>query len=184
MKERIPIALEKGGEVVNIFPSIHKASRDLGLHVSTIKWRIERGTEVKGVLLRTVTDTEKEKLCKTTVQLINQVRQKKQQSEKPQKIKLKGEVKKSGKIGRRETTRTEADDIELNSEKYSIVSYELVFGRLCITPCPYREAPKPKVGSGLCMDCPSFRGRNRTKQQVACSAVNVRILAKMKSLEK
>lgn len=61
------------------------------------------------------------------------------------------------------------DDIELDGSKYRIVRYEVRNKRECITPCPFRVYPKPLVGSGGCVSCPSFKGRNRKRHEVACS---------------
>lgn len=60
-----------------------------------------------------------------------------------------------------------SDDVELDS-KYHLISYEVRNLRVSITPCPFKEHPKPMVGSGACLKCTSFRGRNREKHQVAC----------------
>lgn len=61
------------------------------------------------------------------------------------------------------------DDVELNRNKYAIVPYEVKDGRICITPCPFHNYPKPLVGSGKCINCSSFRGRNKKTHEVACN---------------
>lgn len=62
-----------------------------------------------------------------------------------------------------------SDDQELDSERYKIVKYEVRNLRECITPCPYRDYPKPMVGSGACLTCTSFKGRNKKTHEVACN---------------
>ena len=52
---------------------------------------------------------------------------------------------------------------------FTILTYEVVNGRVSITPCPFKSHPKPMVGSSACQGCKSFRGRNRKDRQVACS---------------
>lgn len=50
----------------------------------------------------------------------------------------------------------------------TLVSYERrVFE--CVTPCPFLESPKPKVGSSACMTCKYFEGKDREKQIVRCT---------------
>lgn len=39
----------------------------------------------------------------------------------------------------------------------------------CVTPCPFLESPKPKVGSSACMTCKCFEGKDREKQIVRCT---------------
>lgn len=39
----------------------------------------------------------------------------------------------------------------------------------CVTPCPYLESPKPKVGSSACMTCKYFEGKDREKRIVRCT---------------
>lgn len=157
MKEKTVIIHEKGGKVVNIYPSIREVSRVTGMHVSTIKWRVERGEQVKGEVFRTLTHEEELQLRAMTIEFLNR-----------------GQKEKSGTIQGSEITKgiemTNVDDQELDGVKYSIVDYETIAKRVCITPCPYLESPKPMVGSVLCLSCESFRGRNRSTQQVACCA--------------
>lgn len=62
------------------------------------------------------------------------------------------------------------DDVELDREKYKIVPYEVRFGRVSITRCPFKRYPQPLVGSGECMRCSSFKGRNKKTHEVACSS--------------
>jgi ADP-dependent phosphofructokinase/glucokinase len=57
---------------------------------------------------------------------------------------------------------------ELDREKYAILKYETKH-HICITPCPYFESPKPMVGSGRCLNCSCFRGRNQETQEIACN---------------
>lgn len=65
------------------------------------------------------------------------------------------------------------EDKELDRDKYKIIQYEVKYKRVSITPCPFKESPKPMVGSASCMECKSFKGRNRQKHEVACSRVNM-----------
>lgn len=61
-----------------------------------------------------------------------------------------------------------SDDDELDP-KFHILDYEVKNLRVSITPCPFKGYPKPMIGSGACLKCSSFRGRNKTKHQVACN---------------
>lgn len=65
--------------------------------------------------------------------------------------------------------RFQDDNTELDRDKYAIVKYEVVHKRICITPCPFKRAPKPLVGSASCLICSSFKGRNINSHEVACS---------------
>lgn len=143
MKEPKPIAVEKDGSAIALFSSIKEASLITGMCEKGIQYRIDRGEEVKGVLYRLARPKEAAALKKINTPVKNRLKA------------LEGDT----------------CNIEAAGKKYNIVSYELTAGRICITPCPYRESPKPKIGSADCLDCPSFHGRNRHTQQVACSAV-------------
>lgn len=57
----------------------------------------------------------------------------------------------------------------LDASKYKIVKYEVRNLRECITPCPFKEHPRPMVGSAGCMECSSFRGRDNKSHLVACN---------------
>ena len=170
MKKGIPIIVEKNGKVEDIYSSLHEASQKLGLHVSTIKWRILQGKETGGVFLRYFTQEESDKVSSMAIAFLN--REKQAEIDKQRQVKDKQRKSKDTK-GKPDKFEFSGDS-ELDSSKYSIVHYELSVGRICITPCPYKEMPKPMVGSARCLGCPSYHGRNRTKQQVACSAVNGR----------
>ena len=65
------------------------------------------------------------------------------------------------------------EDKELDSDKYKIIQYEVKYKRVSVTPCPFKVSPKPMVGSASCMECKSFKGRNRQKHEVACGRVNI-----------
>lgn len=51
---------------------------------------------------------------------------------------------------------------------YTAVPYEQKYGVVCITPCPYYEAPKPMVGSSRCHECSSYISQNRETRHVYC----------------
>ena len=61
------------------------------------------------------------------------------------------------------------EDSDLSNTEHTIIKYEVRFGHVCITPCPFMLAPKHLVGSYSCLKCGSFRGRNRSTHEVACS---------------
>lgn len=61
------------------------------------------------------------------------------------------------------------EDVELDKENYMIVPYEVKFMRVSITPCPYREYPKPMVGSAACQACPLFKWIDRKAHEVSCN---------------
>lgn len=155
--------MEKDGKVETIFPAIHEAARTLGKHVSSIKARISSGRAVKGILLRYITQEETDRIRQMAIDMLSR------DMEEKERIRLEEEA--ARKKAERLAAIEEEEDVELDGEKYTILSYEMVAGRVCVTPCPYKDAPKPKVGSSLCMACGSFHGRNRRKKQVACSAV-------------
>lgn len=67
------------------------------------------------------------------------------------------------------TTKRILEECDLDRERYNIIKYEVKHERICITPCPFLEAPKPMVGSGRCIKCSRNRGRNRKTHEVACS---------------
>lgn len=59
-------------------------------------------------------------------------------------------------------------DDAINTDKFTIIEYKTV-NNVCITPCPFKPAPRPMVGNGKCVRCTAFRGKNKTNHQVACS---------------
>lgn len=63
------------------------------------------------------------------------------------------------------------EDVELDKEKYRTIPYEVRNLRESITPCPFKEYPKPMVGSVQCVRCTSFRGRNKQSHEVACCRI-------------
>ena len=54
------------------------------------------------------------------------------------------------------------------SNKPMVLPYEVKNSRICITPCPYQDAPKPMIGSGRCVNCSSNYGRNIKTHEVLC----------------
>lgn len=58
---------------------------------------------------------------------------------------------------------------ELDASKYRILSYEVRNQVECITPCPFREHPRPMIGSAGCMKCSSFKGKDSINHQIACN---------------
>lgn len=50
----------------------------------------------------------------------------------------------------------------------NLVRYDTSQIHVCITPCPYAEAPKPMVGSASCMRCSCFLGKDTEKKIVRC----------------
>lgn len=63
----------------------------------------------------------------------------------------------------------EEKEVELDREKYLIIKYEVKDKRICITPCPFMDAPKHMVGSGKCITCSRNRGRNKSTHEIACA---------------
>lgn len=59
-------------------------------------------------------------------------------------------------------------DTEIDLDVYIPIKYEVRYGRISITKCPYKYDDKPFVGSARCASCGSFRGRNRQQHLVAC----------------
>lgn len=72
---------------------------------------------------------------------------------------------------KKQPSKKEYNEIQdvLDREKYTIIKYEVRNLRESITDCPFKEAPKPKVGGCMCMKCTSFEGRDRFTHEVACS---------------
>ena len=68
-----------------------------------------------------------------------------------------------------ENYRFEEKEVELDREKYLIIKYEVKYGRVCITPCPFMDAPKHMVGSGKCITCSRNRGRKKSTHEIACA---------------
>ena len=146
MKEK-QIIVEKGRKIIAIFASLEDAEILTGMNKASIEFRLEKGGVMKGLRFRRCIPDEKEAFERISF---------------PKK-------------GKDREIALDTFDMEEAGKKFNVVDYLLAAGRVCITPCPYREAPKPKVGSAACMNCASFQGRNQLTRQVACSASNGRI---------
>lgn len=156
MKEKTPITIVRKGEIIGIFASQRDAARVLGVHATTIANRISRASVTDECTFRYATDEETAVLH--TLARIARV------EAEPQNPRPKPEEKKP------ERKRVyKSDDKPLESMRGTLVSYDITPDRRCVTPCPYRDAPKPMVGSAGCARCPSFHGRNRQLRKVACS---------------
>lgn len=59
--------------------------------------------------------------------------------------------------------------VEQKGKNVKLIPYEVKSVRICITPCPFVEHPKPLVGSASCQACTSFRGLDKVNHQVACA---------------
>lgn len=164
MKTPKPLVIEREGKVVGIFASTSCAARCIGVTDKAVNVRINGGMRRSGEIYRYATKEEAAIIRsilpaypnENTPPLVEELRKaRKPREKKPKK-----------------TTEPVGDKTELNGEKYTLVSYEMTAERICITPCPYRESPRPKVGSAACMKCGSFHGRNRSTLQVACGALS------------
>lgn len=152
------VVMVENGEPKAVFVSTSDAARKVGVTTTTMTNRIKRGAVVDGALFRyTTAEDDLSSLPTLSVpvgseQVVNVKRKKrKESSPTPKPFK--------------------SDDVELNREKYRIMPYEVRDKRVCITPCPLREPPRPKIGSVECMRCPSNKGRNRKTHEVACNRV-------------
>lgn len=165
MKDPKPIVIERNGEVIGLFASITSAGHCIGLTEKGIRNRISNGLKRNPEIYRYASPEEAE--------LIRKILPAPPKEPTPELIKGLRAPRKPGKRqSLKELEEGENEELELLKGKYDIIQYELAAGRVCITPCPYRESPKPKVGSALCLSCTSFHGRNRVRQQIACSAVS------------
>lgn len=129
--------------MIAVFASMKEAEMLTKMSSATIDYRLSKAGEVRGLTFRYCIPDEIEAFDKIA----------------------------SPKKGKEKEIAYDTFDMETARKKYTIVDYQLATGHICITPCPFRDAPKPKVGSAACMDCSSFQGRNRLTQQVACSSV-------------
>lgn len=81
---------------------------------------------------------------------------------KNEKIQLSNPLTKSQRKSLKKT------DTIVDRDKYRIIKYEMKY-HICITPCPYMQYPKYMVGSGRCLSCSHFRGRDIETNEIACS---------------
>lgn len=162
------VIMEVTGKPVGWFDCISDVARMLGTTTSTITNRIKRGAIIDGILIRYPKDKEdfillpylspSKKYGNTgrAVSRKTKLPDKSIPKEKPPRPEPKKKVYKT-------------DDVELDREQYRILAYEVKNIRVSITPCPFKGSPKPMVGSGNCVRCSSFRGRNKVTHEVACS---------------
>lgn len=61
------------------------------------------------------------------------------------------------------------DGFPFDERKHIKIKYEVNRSMMCITPCPYLEAPKPFVGSGRCQSCQHFKYKDKGNRIVICS---------------
>ena len=57
---------------------------------------------------------------------------------------------------------------ETTLNEQTLIRYQKDTFGVCITPCPYSEAPKPMVGSAKCQLCGSFIGISKSTLEVSC----------------
>ena len=136
------VAVLRKGRVIGLFSSTGNAGRCMGFSDATVRNYINKETVKDGLSFRFAKDEETE-----LIRAIGGLPKETDDTEEPE---LKAERK----------------------SKFTIVEYEIAFGHICITPCPFRTDNKPKVGSATCAECPFFHGRNREERQVMCSAAN------------
>ena len=151
-----PVVMMVCGNPVGRFDCIGDAAKMLNIQTTTLTNRILRGAVVNDIQFRfresdeddalTNMSPQREKAKKPTEQTISKVKVKK-------KLKYK------------------SDDVDLTNTKYTIVPYEVKYGRVCVTRCTALEAPQPFVGSAQCANCPHFHGRNKKTHQVSCSNI-------------
>lgn len=147
MKGTREIVVEREGKVVAVFASMKDAEIITKMSSATIDYRLAKGGDVRGLTFRRCIPDEKEAFGRIA---------------QPKK-------------GKEKEIARDTFDMEKAGRKFNVVDYRLMDGCICITPCPYRDAPKPMVGSSACMDCTSFHGRNRLTRQVACSAASGKV---------
>ena len=164
MKISTPVVVEEKGRGMGMFMSVSDAAKSVGLTDKAIRHRIHAGMKTVDWTYRYATPDE--------TAFIRQLASGVPKTDRSALIKELSQTKRRYKRKPLKELECEGDrDWVLLGKKYDIVPYEITAGRVCVTQCPYREAPKPKVGSALCMACTSFHGRNRVRRQVACSAV-------------
>lgn len=56
-----------------------------------------------------------------------------------------------------------------HEDKCCRVKYSYIFNKVCKTPCPFKESPKPKVGSCLCEACNHFKYKDVEQKIVFCT---------------
>lgn len=145
------VVMEVLGNAVGWFFSTGDAARKFGHRTSTITERIKKGLVVEGVGFRYPKKGE-------TTESFPCLSPERKWKEKPKKQPR--ERKKPVFV---------SDDVELNHDKYAIVSYEVINLRVCVTKCTVMEHPQPFVGSAKCARCTYFKGRNKMTHEVACA---------------
>lgn len=147
-----------GDTPVGYFECIGDAARMAGIYTTSMTLRIKTGYVKDGVSFRFVKDGDD----------LNAIPRLSPERKRSEKFTPKGKMPRKTKPKKEKKSVFEEDDTELNREKYLILKYEVRNLRECITPCPFKEAPKPMIGSAKCIKCGSFKGRNRTTHEVAC----------------
>lgn len=152
----------EGSTPIGYFDCIGDAARMAGIYTSNMTSRIKTGYTKDGFSFRFVNDGE----SLSDIPCLSPKRKRGEKfiiTEKSPKEDAFKAVKKT-----RRKSVFEEDTTELDRSKYLIMKYEVRNLRECITPCPFKEYPKPMIGSAMCMKCGSFKGRNRTTHEVAC----------------
>lgn len=142
------VVVEENEVEIGYFESLSDAARKYKTYTSTITNRILKGIVKNGIRFRYYTEEDKH--------LPNL---------SPERTPKYVKYNKTLKGGRA----FKGDDIELDRKRYNIIAYEVKHNRICITPCPLRDNPRPFVGSARCAGCSSFHGRNKKTHEVACS---------------
>ena len=146
------------GKSIGYFDCIADAARMTGIRTTSMTQRIKNRFVKNGIGFRFMEEGED----LTGITCLSPERKRGERFVKTEKMPKQTNPKKEKK------SVFEDDNTELNRDKYLILKYEVRNLRECITPCPFKEAPKPMIGSAMCMKCGSFKGRNRKTHEVAC----------------
>ena len=151
-----PVVMLVGGKPVGRFDCIGDAAKMFNVQTSTLTNRILRGAVVDNVQFRFRESDEDDALINMS----------------PQRAKAKKPTEHTiSKVKPKKKPKYKSDDVDLTNTKFTIVPYEVKYGRVCVTRCTALEAPQPFVGSAQCANCPHFHGRNKKTHQVSCSSI-------------
>ena len=152
------VVMMAGDDTFGYFECIGDAARMVGIYTSNMTSRIKTGYTKDGLSFRFVKNGE----SLTDIPCLSPERK------RGQKFVVTEKMPKQTKPKKERKSVFEDDNTELNRDKYLILKYEVRNFRECITPCPFKESPKPMIGSAACIKCSSFKGRNRTTHEIAC----------------
>lgn len=143
--EKNKVVIYKNGEVLGVIDSMLCAAHYVGINYTGVRKMVATGKRRDGYFVRLYNHETDSSLPNITPHKDPPIRKEYRCQGKPESIR------------------------DSDRKKYTIIHYEVRCLHICVTPCPFKQSPKPLVGSVNCIRCGSFKGRDKRTQEVCCT---------------